>query len=211
MNLSSRAILNLSIGSLTAIIIGLCLLVWGLNLNGRPGIYDIFPVLGLLAFSLMAMHYIGGSLKRSLGLEGDERALATYVKVTGYVVLCLILLHPGLLYFGLWQDGLGLPPLSTWEVYPQAAARAALVMGSVSLTAFLLFELHRWFRERSWWKYIEYASVAAMLLIFVHSLMLGGELMTGWFRLVWIVFGWALAFCITYNYWFDHTKKGENV
>ena len=49
-----------------------------------------------------------------------------------------------------------------------------------------------------------------MVLIFVHSLILGGDLMTGWFRLVWIVLGWATAFCITYNYWFDHNaQKGD--
>lgn len=210
MNFSNRTLLNFAIGALTVLIIGLCLFAWGRGLNGNPTIYEIFPVFGLLAFSLMALHYIGGSIKRSLGLAGDESALKKYFTVTSYIVLILILAHPALLYIGLYQDGLGLPPLSSFEVYPQTVARVALVMGLLALTAFLLFELRRWFKQKKWWKFIEYASVAAMILIFVHSLILGGDLMTGWFRLVWIVLGWATAFCITYNYWFDHNaQKGE--
>ena len=209
MKLSNRSLVTVLISFLTILVVGLCLLAWSLGLKDTPSLYDVFPVLGLIAFSLMALHYIGGSLKRSLQLDSDQRVLAGYFKVTSYVVLALILLHPGLLYFGLWRDGFGFPPLSSWAVYPQVAARVALLMGSMALTAFLLFELGRWFREKSWWKYIEYASVAGMVLIFVHSLILGGDLMTGWFRIIWIVLGWATGFCILYNYWFDHNRNKE--
>lgn len=194
-------------GLLTAFVPGLCLLAWATHLSGPPVVSDIFPLLGLMAFVLMALHYIGGSLKRGLGLSGDTRVLALYVRITGYIVLVLILLHPALLYINFWQGGLGLPPASAWAAYPHAAAKAGLIMGSVALTAFLLFELGRWFREKPWWRYIEYASIAGMILIFVHSLILGGDLMIGWFRLVWIVLGWATGCCIIYNVWFDRAQQ----
>lgn len=50
-----------------------------------------------------------------------------------------------------------------------------------------------------------------MIFIFVHALLLGGELLPGWFRFVWIFVGWILVMSIVYNYWYDHKRpiKGE--
>lgn len=199
----NRVTLSIATGALTVLVLGLSFLAWAQGIHGSIERYGLFPLLGLMAWSLMWMHYVSGSLKRYLGLAQDETILKRYFTITSLVVLVLILLHPAILYTNLFEDGYGLPPLSAFMAYPTAAARLALVFGGVSLIAFLLFELGRWFRTKSWWKYIEYASMGAMILIFVHALLIGGALLPGWFRFVWIGLGWILVMSFVYNYWYD--------
>lgn len=209
--MNTRSTLYLATGALTILVLGISFLAWFQGLHGEQGKYWLFPLFGLMAFGLMWMHYVSGSLKRYLGLGSDEKVLKQYFQLTSLAVLALILLHPALLYIGLFQDGYGVPPLSSFQAYTATAKRLALVLGVVSLTAFLLFELGRWFRDKKWWKYIEYASSIAMVLIFVHALLIGGELLPGWFRFVWIFIGWILVMSIGYNYWYDHKRdtKGQ--
>lgn len=197
---SRRHLVQVSIIAFTFIMLGLSIGVWASQLGNTVTIYTVFPILGLCAFVLMAMHYVSGGVKQYAGLADDSALLQRYFTITSYIVLVFILLHPALLYIGLYYDGLGLPPLSSFMAYPTTVGRIALVMGAVSLTAFLLFELHRWFKNRPWWKYIEYFNLVAMALIFVHSLLLGSQLMNGWFRFVWIGFGAMVAGSIMYGY-----------
>ena len=82
------------------------------------------------------------------------------------------------------------------------------MLGSIALTAFLLFELGRWFRHKGWWRYIEGANIAAMGLIFVHGLLIGGGL-SGWFRVVWILLGVLLALSIVYNWRYDKQQANK--
>lgn len=204
-----RTTLYITTAALTSLVLGLSIFAWAQGLRGDVDRYDVFPLLGLLAFGLMWMHYVSGSLKRYLRLDGDETLLKRYFHITSLCALALILLHPAMLYTGLFHDGFGLPPASAWQAYGTTAARTGLILGSVSLVAFLLFELGRWFRKKSWWNYIEYASMGAMLLIFVHALLLGGELLPGWFRFFWIFIGWILVMSIIYNYWYDHQSTHQ--
>lgn len=190
------------IGVLTAAVLGLVLAAWLSGLHGRIGIYDLFPILGLMAWSLMWLHYVSGSVKRYAGLAGDHTILRRYFQVTSLIVLVLILLHPALLYVGLYSDGLGLPPLSGFAVYTTVLMRVALVLGYLGLGAFLLFEFARRFRDRPWWRYVEYTSIVAMFVIFVHALILGGEL-AGWYRPVWLLSGVILVLSQVYNHWYD--------
>ena len=148
--------------------------------------YDVFPLLGLIAFSLMWTHFVSGAIRRCLGLPIST--LRTYFKFTSWLVLGLILLHPLLFIRQLELDGLGLPPDSYFSVYPAVTSQIALMLGTLSLLAFLAFELHRKFRKASWWKYIEYLNILAMLAIFYHGFTLGGELSVVWFQIVWLVY-----------------------
>lgn len=154
--------------------------------GGALTTYDIFPLLGLIAFSLMWTHFVSGALRRWLGLP--KSTLRQYFTLTSWIVLVLILLHPSLFIVQLWFDGFGPPPFSYLSVYTALASQIALGLGTLSLLAFLSFELHRKFRSVSWWKYIEYLNVAAMLAIFYHGFTLGGELAVGWFQIVWLVY-----------------------
>lgn len=203
----NRRTLTLATIALTIIVLALSTIAWAMHRTSSLTIYDVFPLLGLSAFGLMWTHYVSGSLKRYVGLGEDDRALKRYFQITSYLVLLLILLHPGLLWYGLWSDGFGLPPLSAFAAYPDNAAKLALSFGTVSLLAFLLFETHRWFSTRRWWKYVEYLQIGAMALIFMHGLMLGGELMNSWFRIVWIVLGWILVMALVYNGTYDKRRS----
>jgi hypothetical protein len=185
--------------TLGALVILLAVFAWAhVRLTGRPlTSYDVFPVLGLSAFGLMWTHYIAAALKRLLG--APDGSLKLYFKVTQWIVLALIVLHPGIFITSLWVDGFGLPPGSYLTVYTDTAARTALLAGSSSLLIFLAFELHHWFRKASWWKYIEYFNIFAMFAILYHGLTLGGELGLAWFKIVWLVYALTLAAAIVYN------------
>lgn len=168
--------------------------------------YEVFPLLGLVAFSLMWTHYIVGSARRRLGVK--KQALRVYSAATSWVVLVCLILHPTLLAYELWRDGLGLPPLSIVSVYSSGIMPFAIIAGSMSLTVFLAFELHRWFRDAAWWKYVEMASVVAMGAIFWHGLQLGGEINT-WYRAVWIIYAVTLVVAIVYNHKHDKLTRRE--
>lgn len=194
--------------TLTAGLIGLAIFRWtDVRLgDGELGPYDFFPLLGLVAFLLMWSHYVSGSLQRLF--KAKEGTLRSYFTVTGWVVLLLILLHPGIFVLTLWQDGLGIPPDSYFAVYADAASRIAILVAYLSLFAFLAYEFHRKFKQKSWWRFVEYANVAAMFGIFFHALTLGGEIHE-WFRIFWIILGIVLAASITYNYIQQHKETSR--
>jgi hypothetical protein len=183
----------------------LALVAWwqgyGHNLSS---IYQLFPLFGLLAFSIMWSHYIAAALKQYVGAE--KESLKTFFEITSNVVLVAILLHPGLLVYQLWQDGAGLPPMSAIN-YVAPALKFAVILGEVALVAFLAYEFRDKYGKKPWWKFVQYASDVAMLMIFVHALLLGGQLQNGWFRYVWYFYGVTLVGSLLYMYRAKKTKK----
>ncbi|MBC7764687.1 hypothetical protein H7Y29_03140 [Microbacteriaceae bacterium] len=182
------------------------ILVWvsvRLNNSSDVTVYTVFPLLGLVGFSLMWTHYIHGATKRYAALKDHGKDIYWYVS-SGIVLACL-LLHPLLLSFALWRDGLGLPPFSYMTAYESMSF--AIILGSLSLSIFLAFELHRWFSDRSWWRYVDALQFVAMLAIFVHALSLGGELNVVWFKALWWLYGVTLVVAYVYSYRYDR-KRG---
>ena len=167
-------------------------------------VYDFFPLLGLTAFSLMWTHYIVGSIRRLT--EVDKKVNQLYTKVTSYVVLILILLHPALLIMKLKFDGFGLPPGSYATRYSGGGMKFAILLGTVSLFIFLTFELKQQLQGKKIWKFIEYGQIIAMFLILYHGLTLGRELSVDWFKSVWYVYALLLVASVAYNFMFDHSS-----
>jgi hypothetical protein len=159
--------------------------------------YHLFPVFGLLAFSLMWSHYVSGALRELLGL--DKAVLSHYFTTTGWAVLILICMHPGLLIYQRFRDGAGLPPRS-YESYVAPGLGWVTLVGTTSLLIFLAFEFRRWFGGRRWWHYVADAGDAAMLAILYHGLRLGHQLMSGWFRYVWLFYFVTLAAVLIRKY-----------
>jgi hypothetical protein len=145
-------------------------------------VYLIFPLLGLLAFSLMWTHYVIGTVRDLMDVKPE--VLKPYYRWTGYAVLVLICLHPGLLIWQRWRDGHGFPP-GSYESYVAHGMGWITILGTASLCVFLAFELRRWFGKYTWWHYVVDASDLAMLAIIYHSFRLGSQLQIGWFRYVW--------------------------
>lgn len=168
------------------------------------GIYEIFPLLGLLAFSLMLAHVLFGACGVLLRL--DMSRVRNYYRYTGYAVLACILLHPGLFIWQLYQDGYGLPP-NSYLTFVDAGLRVFVLLGGISLVIFLLFESKRKYGDRSWWFVIERASDVALILVFIHGLFLGSQTQAGWFRVVWIVYGVILLVCLAYAFTVRHRLR----
>jgi len=173
--------------------------VWGASLRwqfGHVSTYQFFPVLGLLAFSIMWSHYVTGFVRRLLRKDIN---LDSYFRYTGYAVLVAIVLHPGILIYQRFHDGFGLPP-GSYETYVAPSMAWITLLGTVSLLIFLAFELHRWFKDKSWWKYVVGAGDFAMLAIFYHALELGTQTHIGWFRIIWYLYGITLVIILIPKY-----------
>lgn len=184
---------------LGATVSAIAVYAWGHSLAwnfGAISAYQFFPVLGLLAFSIMWSHYIVGFIQRTMATDYDFRI---YFRYSGYVVLAALLLHPGILIYKRFRDGYGLPP-GSYESYVAPGMAWITLLGTVSLLAFLAFELHRLYGKKTWWKYVAGASDPAMVAIFYHGLRLGSQLHGGWFVKVWLFYGATLIAVLIYKY-----------
>lgn len=180
----------------TVTVVGIALFVWWPATNHLTT-YTLFPIFGLTAFSLMWIHYVSGALRRYLDLPADT--LRLHFQITSYLVLLFILIHPTLLETQLYLDGFGLPPESLLAAYVSTTQRVAILAGVTALVTFLFFELHRFFKAKSWWKYVEWANISAMLLILWHGFTLGGALREPWFQLVWIFYAVTFVLAVAYS------------
>jgi hypothetical protein len=186
--------------TLAVIVCALAIIVWGQYYGWRLlpiSPYQLFPLLGLLAFSIMWSHYMATALRSLLDL--DAHVLARYFQLTGYAVLVLICLHPGILIYQRFRDGYGLPPHS-YESYVAPGLGWVTLIGTASLLVFLAFEFRRVYGKRSWWRYVADASDAAMLAIMYHGLRLGTQIQSGWFRGVWLFYFVTLVAALAYKY-----------
>lgn len=196
---SSNPVLAWVPWTLTTVVALLAVIVWAKSLGWQFGglsTYSIFPVLGLVAFSIMWSHYMAGVMRRTF-LKNVE--LKKYFKWTGYVVLVLILLHPGLLIYQRFHDGFGLPP-GSYKSYVAPGMAWLTLLGSVSLLVFLSFELKRWFDDKNWWKYVLILNDVAMVGIFYHGLKLGTQTHIKWFMYIWWFYGIALIAALIHKY-----------
>lgn len=170
---------------LGTLVVVLAVIAWGSYYGWHLtpiSVYVLFPLLGLVAYSLMWTHYVIAAGRDHFGLA--RASLKPYFTITGWAVLVLILLHPGLLIYQRYRDGFGLPPHS-YESYVAPGLGWVTLLGTASLLIFLAFELHRVWGDRKWWHWVGDSSDLAMLAIAYHSLRLGTQLHMGWFRYVW--------------------------
>ncbi|HEX5447899.1 MAG TPA: ferric reductase-like transmembrane domain-containing protein, partial [Candidatus Saccharimonadales bacterium] len=158
--------------------------------------YQIFPVLGLIAFSLMWSQYTLGTVKQ---IWLKDLVLRTYYRWTGYIVLLAIILHPGLLAYQRARDGFG-PPPDSFKSYVAPSLAWLTLVGMSCLLIFLAFELRRWFRKYSWWRFMNYLVDLAMLAIFYHALELGTQTHISWYRDVWWFYGGSLVAILAHKY-----------
>lgn len=171
-------------------------------------IYDIFPLFGLIAFTLMWAQIVGGAVLKFYGIKAKSPKHVSAL-ISG-LILSLIVLHPLTLWTALFIDGAGLPPTSYLSTYGVSdVATVALLFGSVSLAIFLSYELRRWFSRAPWWRYILWLQSLALSLIFFHALILGREAGRSWFTFIWILYGITLAATLLYNHKNNRRKVHE--
>ncbi len=187
---------------LSALTVLLAVYAWGDSFSwqfARFSLYRLFPLFGLLAFGLMWAHYIVAVTR--LHFKLDKAIVSGYFELTSFVVLLALILHPGLLIWQLWRDGLGLPPGSYINNYVAPGLGWVALLGTVSVLVFYAYELRRLHEERSWWKYVQIASDIAIVAVFYHGLRLGMQLQDGWFRIIWFGYGLTLVLALGYIYY----------
>ncbi|MDX1765465.1 MAG: hypothetical protein R3313_00775 [Candidatus Saccharimonadales bacterium] len=183
---------------LFAVVVIVPLLAWGGRLDWQFGdlsVLSIFPVLGILAWSIMWTHYVTLAV-RIVWPEIKRNRL--YSKISGHIVLGLLLLHPGLLAFNRLQE----TDLSLQEglySYVDDSLRLFIFFGTISLLTFISYEYFGRARKTPWvqrnWRWISLSQVIAMALIFIHALAIGGITNEPWYELYWVVLGALLIPC----------------
>lgn len=190
--------------SLLSLVILAAFINWGHDQNWNltsVGSYQLFPLLGLLAFSIMWSHYVSGFVRQMLKLP--RKTLQTYFSTTSYVVLTLLFLHPGVIIYQRFRDGYGLPP-GSYESYVRPGLGWVTLLGTVCFFVFMSFELRRRFGKKSWWKYVLMANDAAMLAIVYHGLRIGSNLIQGWFKGLWFFYAAVLLVVIASKFFTDY-------
>ncbi len=166
--------------------------VWAKSLGWKTNnisAFGLFPLLGMLAWLTMWTHYFWGAMQWRTKL---------YSRVTGYIVLVCILLHPAIFAYAQYKAGKGFPPLSYYRYLPPSV-NWAVALGSFSFFVFISYEFFKRMKSRPWvaryWPWVSVSQAVAMFLIFIHSLKIGNNLQIGWFRIFWAVCGIILVPC----------------
>lgn len=156
--------------------------------------FSIFPLLGILAWSVMWTHFAYGALRVKFNYPKNK----LYSLISSWVVLFLILLHPGLLAFDMYRSLMMFPPKSFF-LYVGDSLGWAIILAEIALLIFLSFEVfdrlkHKTIVKKNW-VWISFSQMVAMTFIFVHSMAVGQSLKSGWFRVYWIVLYAILVPC----------------
>lgn len=153
----------------------------------------IFPLLGVWAWFIMWTHYAFWWIEKHNEVIKPNN---NYDKISMWLVLALILLHPGLLALEQYRLFGVLPPES-FNTYVSADLQVFVSMGSLALLLFLGYEVAHRLRSSDWLKrrrgWVSVSQAAAMILIFIHGLMIGETVLQGWMLIIWILLGIVLA------------------
>lgn len=170
---------------LNTLVIGLALVAWFATIGQSISSLEVASLLGVLAFSLMWVHYVADAV--SPRAETEQKKDVQYV-VSRYAVLFAILSHPFLVNYYLVTNNFGFPP----EGYVALLGDLAVVvlLGWIALAAFLLFELRS--KLHRFDHYIFHANSIAMFLVLMHGFVIGMVMMTTWFAWVWL--GYLVVF-----------------
>lgn len=167
--------------------------LWLITLSGSvSSMYQFFPILGVLAWTTMWVHYVASSI----GKPANSKRFATW---TGYIVLLFILMHPGIFLVQRFLDT-GLLPPESYVSYVGSYRAWVVVIAIAALVTFLLYDVLKHFRgkliARGIWPYVGLLQACAMAAIFIHGLTLGASMNSSYFMLWWIFLGVLLVPCL---------------
>lgn len=171
---------------------------------------SIFPLFGLLAWSVMWVHYVYGAMQ--LRYDFPEPP-SLYHPLTYTLVLALILLHP-LLFNMLRYQQTGLLPPESYVGYVGESNVIFVLLGTFALLLFLSFEVVRHLRNnktiRKYWHIISITQVVAMVSIYIHALALGDIVTSTGFMAWWSLLGVTFvpaAYIVASNDWQRRTAR----
>jgi hypothetical protein len=161
---------------------------------------NLFPLLGLLAFTMLWLHIVGAGLEGWLRKHVDFEA---FVERTSYLIFILMLLHPILALvtydFDIYVLG---GEYGVWFVR----------LGVVGLALLLVYDVGRALRNKAFfirhWQKVLIVSTIGFFVIFYHSLSIGSDLQSGFLRILWIFYGVSAALSFIYAYFIKGYKGG---
>lgn len=167
--------------------------VWVATQNvGSISMIELFPVFGIIAFTLLWLHSMSGVFEPWLRKNFN---FDKFVSVTSITILVAIILHPLLLLLNYNFDFNKINLI--WEADD---VRIGVIGWLLLITYDITKPLKKYdFFSRNW-NNILTISTLGFILIFFHSLELGGELQSGPLRIVWIFYGLTAIFATTYTY-----------
>lgn len=169
--------------------------------------YAIFPLFGLMAWSLLGAQYFVGTIRHFAPSSVSNDTL--FMRMSSIVILVALLLHPLILIAQRYTDTATLPPASIVS-YVGDARMYLIWIALTALIFFLLFDVLKPYRQRlrklGIWRYVSLVQVIAMLLIFIHGLLLGSLFADGWMRLWWILLNSMLIPCYGVHIYQDFRK-----
>ena len=136
------------------------IILWLITLSGSVrSMYQFFPILGVLAWTTMWVHYVAGSIGKS---TNDKQ----FTKWTEAVVLLLIVAHPSIFLVQRFLDT-GLLPPESYVSYVGPLRAWAVVIAIAALATFLLYDVLKRFRSkliaRGIWPYFSLLQASAMV------------------------------------------------
>ncbi|MDP4001425.1 MAG: hypothetical protein Q8P69_00020 [bacterium] len=155
-------------------------------------IFNLFPIFGLLAFTLLWLHAISGAFESWLRkyIDFDQ-----FVQNTSILILVSIILHPLLL---LIPVGFNFNQVFTYgEKYIWLAIIGWFLLITYDI-AKLLKGKYDFFVKN--WTNILIISNIGFLITFFHSLGVGDDLQSGLLRTIWIFYGITAIVAIVYTY-----------
>jgi len=152
-------------------------LAWSFN---STIVFNLFPLFGLVAFTLLWLHVISGVFEQWLRkyIEFDF-----YMELISKLIFFTIILHPLLL---LINAGFKFGPIFLYGKY-------YIWLGIIGWLFLITYDIGKALKNQDFfvrnWNKIRLISTVGFLLIFFHSLGVGDDLQVGALRVVWIFYG----------------------
>lgn len=186
------------IGATLAVALPIIVHIRNVSWQDSSLLIGIFPIFGLLAFTLLWLHSISGVFEEWLREKFDFDA---FVHWSAWVILVSIILHPLLLLILVDFQFLAIFEGHVLEIGLGLAGLILLLTYDVgkSLKKYEFF-------SRNWTKILVVSNLG-FILTFFHSLMIGSDLQTGFMRYLWIFYGVTAMASIVYTYGFKLRSK----
>jgi len=153
---------------------------------------NIFPLLGILAFTLLWLHTISGVFEPWLRKLFD---FDLFVQVTSIIIFVSFVLHPFLLL--IYSDFSFTKVFSYADLY-------YIRLGIIGFLLLITYDIGKFLKKYDFfvrnWDTILVVSTVGFLFTFPHSLVIGSDLQSGTLRVVWIFYGVTAILSTIYTY-----------
>jgi len=189
------AIASLSMVVSTLAIGGAAFLSWAEPFKGRlwpMSPYAISPLFDMLAsaFACLVVYMLA---VRSVSPE-PKQPRPWLLRLLTILFICVLLLHPGTLFWQLWRDGYGLPPLSYMHFYTPDQ-QWPIVIGTLGYGLVFGVALVTIKRARMPGKALTGTLLIGIISMYVYAL-LANVFIVEWYRPIFIGYGAAAALAL---------------